>query len=253
MMKLVLLLLLIQYCYCFDISSPLLKLKSINELSILRGKSIGDITTEKGIDAINNGLQGVQRIQLQLDRSDGRPASITIGNIANKYNILISSVLRTVLEDEEKKNIWLSILGPLEYVGFRINDMIKQDQVSILDLKILILKMKRMLLDISSNDEDPLYNNKDISSSEEMKNLSVLLARIALRYSFFYDKLNEQVSSPLGIQILCDDMLLTTDIMELILSLDFDIAYSTNLQASSIDIRKQDVCDWKVKNVKQAP
>jgi hypothetical protein len=230
-----------------------LRLKSLNELSIQRGLSTGTIITEKGDAAITNGLQQVQRLQLQLDRSDGRPASITIGNIASKYSMLISSCLRTVIEDDEKK-AWLAVLGPLDYVGYRVHELIKQDDNYIVDYSLMITKMKRILLDISSNEEDPLLNNKDAASAEEIKDLAILLSRIVLRYGLYFDQLHDG-SKPLGIKILCDDQLLSVSIVGAILSLDFEIPYTINTSTaiSCIDISLQDINIWKQRNIKQCP
>ena len=228
------------------LSSSLLRLKSINDLSIIRGKTDGLLPSiNKGNDAIQHGLQVVQRLQLQLDRSDGRPASITIGNIASKYSMLISSVLRTVIEDKDTK-LWTTVLGPLEYVGFRIKEMIQQENSNyVIDFPLLIKKMKKILLDISSNDEDPMLNKKDDISADEIKNLSVLLSQVALRYALNYDQLQEG-SQKLGIKIMCDDQLLPIDLIEAVLSLDFDIPYRT--EQSIIDINLQDICTWRERN-----
>lgn len=241
----IVLIFIIQSCITMKLSSSLLRLKSINDLSIIRGKIDGEITINKGSDAIQNGLQVVQRLQLQLDRSDGRPASISIGNIASKYSMLISSVLRTVIEDRDTK-LWTTVLGPLEYVGFRIKEMIKQENTNyVIDFPLLITKMKKILLDISSNDEDPLLNSKDNISAEEIKNLSVLLTQVALRYALNYDLLQEG-SQKLDIKIVCDDQLIPIDVVEAILSLDFDIPY--RIEQSSIDINLQDICIWREQN-----
>ena len=230
-------------------SSSLLRLKSINDLAISRGICTGTILSDKGDEAIKIGLQQVQRLQLQLDRSDGRPASITVGSIANKYSMLISSCLRPVIEDDE--NAWLAALGPLEYVGFRIHDFIKEEEdVYIVDYSLMVTKMKRILLDISSNEEDPMHNKKDDKSAEDIKDLSINLARIVLRYAFYIEKLHSKPS--LGITIVCDEKLLSTEIMETILSLDFYIPYTIYTSSSLlIDIKLHDIEQWKSRTTEE--
>lgn len=245
----IIIVLLLSYYYCNCLSPSLLKIKNLKELAIIRNQiELNEneiILCEKGLNAIQNGLNGVQRIQLQLDRSDGRPASITTGFIANKYSMLISSSLRTELEDNDKKS-WLAVLGPLEYVGFKMKDIIKIDNNYILDSSLMIKKMKQILLDITSLDEDPLINKKDEVSAEDIRNLSVLLSRIAIRYTLI-DQFEE--SKNLDMKIIYND-LLTSEIIEAILSLDIQIPYILNQSSSSsIDLKYQDILNWKKNNI----
>jgi len=235
-----------QYIYC--LSPSLLKIKSLKELAIIRKiieSNDNDLISEKGFNAVQNGLSAVQRIQLQLDRSDGRPASITTGFIANKYSMLISSCLRTQIEDNDKKT-WLAVLGPLEYVGFRMKDIIKSENSYILDSPLMITKMKQILLDITSSDEDPIMNKKDEASAEEIRNLSVLLARCALRYTIYIDQFEES-KKQLDIKMIYNDFL-TSEIFEAILTLDFKIPYIINQSSSTINIKYQDISNWKENN-----
>jgi len=235
-----------QYIYC--LSPSLLKIKSLKELAIIRKiieSNENDLISEKGFNAIQNGLSAVQRIQLQLDRSDGRPASITTGFIANKYSMLISSCLRTQIEDNDKKT-WLAVLGPLEYVGFRMKDIIKSENSYILDSPLMITKMKQILLDITSSDEDPIMNKKDEASAEEIRNLSVLLARCALRYTIYIDQFEES-KKQLDIKMIYNDFL-TSEIFEAILTLDLKIPYIINQSSSTINIKYQDISNWKENN-----
>ena len=128
----------------------------------------------------------------------------------------------------------------------RIKEMIKQENTNyVIDFPLLITKMKKILLDISSIDEDPMLNNKDNISAEEIKNFSVLLTQVAIRYALNYDLLQEG-SQKLDIKIVCDDQLITIDVVEAILSLDFDIPY--RIEQSSIDINLQDICTWREQN-----
>ena len=244
---LLIILLLCNFQYCSSLSPSLLKIKSLKELAIIR-KTIeynqDELLSEKGSNAIQNGLAGVQRIQLQLDRSDGRPASITTGFIANKYSMLISSSLRTEIENYDKKS-WLAVLGPLEYVGYKMRDVITIDDSCILDFPLMISKMKQILLDITSSDEDPIVNKKDENSAQEIINLTTLLARIALRYTINIDQFEES-KKHLDLKMIYND-LLTSEIIEAILSLDFKIPYVINQSSSTVEVKYQDISNWKEK------
>jgi hypothetical protein len=72
----------------------------------------------KGRSKVEQSIQIIQRLQLQLDRSDGRP-DFTPDVLAEKYYDFLSTCLRT------EGAAWTATLGPMEYVGLRMKDCIQ--------------------------------------------------------------------------------------------------------------------------------
>merc|ERR1711916_99460 len=90
------------------------------------------------------------RLQLQLDRSDGR-TDITPEMISNIYFDFMSTCLRT------EGGAWVAPLGPLQYVGFFLENFIRVEETRrSIDVAAIADRMGQVLIDAPSLSDESL-------------------------------------------------------------------------------------------------
>ncbi|KAJ1399594.1 hypothetical protein B484DRAFT_458303 [Ochromonadaceae sp. CCMP2298] len=150
-----------------------------------------------GREAVGESIATIQRLMLQLDRSDGRP-DIKPDLLALKFNNFLGTCLRT------EGAAWTAALGPLEYVGVRmdqhVSDVDLGDQrIRIIDTTSLCTSMCKCLIDLDLDAPDSV---KKIAAmdDEQLRNvldLSMALTRLALRYAISKEQLeSHEVEAP---------------------------------------------------------
>lgn len=146
------------------------------------------MTSQKGRDSIDTLVKGIQRLQLQLDRSDGR-SDITSDIIADKYYSFLSTCLRT------EGGAWVAPLGPLQYVGYFIDkyvDTTGSAERRVIDVSGLISRMNQVLIDLPSDEAGQRIIAADASKQAHIQDLVISLIRLAVRFSIFKEILEGQ-------------------------------------------------------------
>lgn len=145
------------------------------------------IEEKKGRPCVEDGIKKVQRLQLQLDRSDGR-TDITPDKISDTYYTLLSICLRT------EGGAWVAPLGPLQYVGFLIENFISVDGASrTIDVSALAMRMGQVLIDAPSpgdtSSPEATRLMEDIGAKLAVQDCLICLLRIAVRFAALKEQL----------------------------------------------------------------
>ena len=149
------------------------------------------IEGQRGRPCVEEGIKKVQRLQLQLDRSDGR-SDITPEMISNIYYDLMSTCLRT------EGGAWVAPLGPLQYVGFVMDNFITiADETSrIIDVDTLSKRMGQVLIDAPSpSDTSPDAQatitrlTEDIEAKTALQDFLLSLLRTTVRFAALREQL----------------------------------------------------------------
>ena len=117
--------LLVMACVCWC-STALLGLQELRWRRLgtePEGELVATWKQSSGRDAVGEGIKATQRLQLQLDRSDGR-SDLTSDHVADKYCSFLSTCLRT------EGGAWTVPLGPLDYVGFKMQNHLSVDSAA---------------------------------------------------------------------------------------------------------------------------
>ena len=162
----------------------------------------------EGRAAVGDQIKAIQRLQLQLDRSDAR-TDLTSDLVADKYFQFLSTCLRT------PGGAWTAGLGPMEYVGLDIKQHIswssvtRQPPTRILSLPSLLGKMCSCLIDVPSDSSKIPAALRVEAASNKLQDLSLALTRVACRYALLKEQLEEgksaEVAFALAVEIPGDD------------------------------------------------
>jgi len=136
------------------------------------------MASQKGRESIDALVKSIQRLQLQLDRSDGR-SDITSDVIADKYYEFLSACLRT------EGGAWVVPFGPLQYVGYFIDKYVDTSSTArrVIDVGGLITRMNQVLIDA---------DDKTNKACLHVQDLTISLVRLAVRFSIFKEILEGQ-------------------------------------------------------------
>ena len=181
------------------LSNPELKLQTVIDLIALGEKGQYDVEDEailnlveskldvKGRTQVENAIKNIQRLQLQLDRSDGRP-DFTPDVLASKYYDFISTCLRT------GGGAWTATLGPMEYIGLKMqNHVTSADAIRTVDVVKLSESMGKVLIDLpSGNNAIEKAALARLSGGDAQRNIWDLGAIIAYLH-FIYLSFNETI------------------------------------------------------------
>jgi hypothetical protein len=180
---LVLLLGLLTPNYC------LVQLRGLQELKWRREGSVSNADPQwllSGREAVGEGVKATQRLQLQLDRSDGR-SDMTSDLVAEKYCNFISICLRS------EGGAWTVPLGPLEYVGFKMQKHISAEvgkEMRVINLDSMFKQMSSCLIDFPTDPAkvSPIFR-VDGEPKRKTLDLSLALVRLACRCALLSDQL----------------------------------------------------------------
>jgi len=171
-------------------------LHTLTELR-LRGKVIApesvsaDLLTsfgEQGRTAVSDRIKAIQRLQLQLDRSDGR-SDMTSDLVADKYLSFLSTCLRT------EGGAWTATLGPMEYVGLQISRHVswssaqRRPPTRIINLPALLIDMGNCLIDLPSDSTKVPAPLRLEAAQRRLQDLSLALTRVVCRYALLQEQL----------------------------------------------------------------
>jgi hypothetical protein len=145
--------------------------------------------TSIGRDSVQASLKSIQRLMLQMDRSDGRP-DLPSGLLASKHYDFVSTCLRS------KGGAWTAVLGPMEYVGLRVADHVVDREVGgqvirIVKVASLCAAMSACLLDLDLKEADSSNRALKLSSDNvaNILDLGLALTRVAIRYAILKEDL----------------------------------------------------------------
>lgn len=137
----------------------------------------------KGRSNVEDSIKKVQRLQLQLDRSDGR-TDITPDMISNTYYDLISTCLRT------EGGAWVAPLGPLQYVGFLMDNFISVEGASrTVDVGSLASRMGQVLIDADTSSPETTRLLDDVVAKAAVQDCLICLLRTAVRFAALKEQL----------------------------------------------------------------
>lgn len=151
--------------------------------------------TSIGRESVQTALKSIQRLMLQLDRSDGRP-DFSPGLLASRYYDFVGTCLRS------KGGAWTAVLGPLEYVGLRIGDHVVDLQISgetirMVNVVSLCAAMSACLLDLNLKEADAANRALKLSGDNVVNilDLGLALTRVAVRYAILKEDLTSHEST----------------------------------------------------------
>ena len=151
--------------------------------------------TSKGRESVQTALKSIQRLMLQLDRSDGRP-DFSPGLLASRYYEFVGTCLRS------KGGAWTAVLGPLEYVGLKIGDHVVDLQISGETIRMvyvvsLCAAMSACLLDLNLQEADTANRALKLSGDSVVNilDLGLALTRVAVRYAILKEDLTSHEST----------------------------------------------------------
>ena len=148
------------------------------------------IEEKKGRPCVDEAMKKVQRLQLQLDRSDGR-TDITPDMISNIYFDFMSTCLRT------EGGAWVAPLGPLQYVGFFLENFITVEETRrSIDVAAIADRMGQVLIDAPSLSDESLDAQatitrltEDVEAKLAIQDFLLTLLRTAVRFASLKDEL----------------------------------------------------------------
>lgn len=151
--------------------------------------------TSIGRESVQTALKTIQRLMLQLDRSDGRP-DYSPGLLASRYYDFVGTCLRS------QGGAWTAVLGPLEYVGLRIGDHVVDRQISgqtvrMVNVISLCAAMSACLLDLNLQEADAANRALKLSRDNVVNilDLGLALTRVAVRYAILKEDLTSHEST----------------------------------------------------------
>lgn len=157
-----------------------------NTVQKLRGPS------NRGRDAVQAQIQAIQRLVIQLDRSDGR-SDIGSDILAQKYYDFLCTCLRS------DGPAWTASLGPLEYIGMRLKDFITEKQVTdqvirVIDMAGICQKMGSCMLDLNVKDRSAMETLDRMTQDklQSILDLSLAMTRLSIRYAIFKEQLETE-------------------------------------------------------------
>lgn len=169
----------------------LIELKYQNRLiadSSIPSEVLQSINTNKDRQAVGDSVKSIQRLQLQLDRSDGRP-DFTSDVLAEKYFHFLSTCLRT------EGGAWTVTLGPMDYVGLKMKQHISKSSTPkpcrTINLKTLYDQMSSCLIDLPTDRSKISPSLLLPDPQARIVDLSLTLTRIACRCALLSDQLEE--------------------------------------------------------------
>lgn len=151
------------------------------------------VEASSGRSCVEENMKKVQRLQLQLDRSDGR-SDITPGMIATTYFEFLSTCLRT------EGGAWVAPLGPLQYVGFVIDQHISvHEEERVVNVETMAERMGRVLIDLPADNDSSPEAKKTHAALDDGKLQQVViqdclicLVRTAVRFAIYKETLEGQ-------------------------------------------------------------
>jgi hypothetical protein len=129
-------------------SSSTMQMELDEEMSNLHAEIVAPfVEASNGRNSVEENMKKVQRMQLQLDRSDGR-SDITSDVIATSYYELLSTCLRT------EGGAWVAPLGLLQYVGFMIDKYVSVNgKERTIDVEAIARRMGQVLIDLPEGED----------------------------------------------------------------------------------------------------
>jgi len=149
---------------------------------------------------VEEGLKQIQRLQLQLDRSDGRP-DFTADKLADRYyNELIAVCLRA------KGPAWTATLSPCEYVGLNLRSFVSIQQGANqrqVDVPSLCSRIGKCLIDMPTEKAAIDQLQQKAPAVTSIRDLFLALTRVAIRCAILGDQLdgNALPSTPFALSI----------------------------------------------------
>ena len=143
---------------------------------------------EQGRSAVGEQIKSIQRLQLQLDRSDGR-SDLTSDLVADKYLRFLSVCLRT------EGGAWAATLGPMEYVGLQITRHVSWSSAQhrpptrTINLPALLTDMGNCLIDLPSDSSKVPALLRLEAAQRRLQDLSLSLTRVACRSALLQEQL----------------------------------------------------------------
>lgn len=151
--------------------------------------------TSIGRESVQTALKNIQRLMLQMDRSDGRP-DYSPGMLASRYYDFVGTCLRS------QGGAWTAVLGPLEYVGLKIGDHVIDREISgqtirMVNVVSLCAGMSACLLDLNLQEADAANRALKLSrdSVVNVLDLGLALTRVAVRYAILKEDLTSHEST----------------------------------------------------------
>lgn len=220
----------------------------------------------KGREAVAEAGKAIQRLQLMLDRSDGRP-DMTSDMLAEKYSAFLSTCLRT------PGGAWTASLGPMDYVGVKLDQHVttttttgagagagaKQRPgsggavVKELDLKSLFRQMASCLIDLDVSAPVPAALQAE-EAHRKVLDLSLAMVRVATRYAILADQLvvpgSDQPVDPFSFRLMTrGDVgayeMLSLDALRTTMRLDFKFHTDVSSDGMSLEVKSKDVQTWR--------
>jgi len=183
--------------------------------------------TSIGRESVQTSLKSIQRLMLQMDRSDGRP-DLSPGLLASRYYDFVGTCLRS------KGGAWTAVLGPLEYVGMRVGDHVVDRQISgqairIVNVVSLCASMSACLLDLNLQESDAATRALKLSGDNivNILDLGLALTRVAVRYAILKEDLTSHERAGISDEIGGTDVE-TFSSLELCTSLDDGLSLSSS-------------------------
>jgi hypothetical protein len=157
-------------------------------------KELIKIREIKDRSAVESSVNSIQRLILQLDRSDGRP-DFTADVLASKYYNFVSTCLRC------GGTAWTAVLGPMDYIGLKFKDFVTDIEVGgeifrIIKIADFCIAISRILLDVNLKEDksvDTLLKFSSETKFSSIIDLSYALIRIIIRYAIFKENFDNHV------------------------------------------------------------
>lgn len=148
----------------------------------------------RGREAVQSATQTIQRLIIQLDRSDGR-SDMTSEVLANKFYDFLSTCLRS------DGLGWTAALGPMEYIGMKLTNYVTEvsvndERIRVVDVAGICNKMCTCMIDLDLNEASSITKISKFTqqNKECVLDLSLSLTRLALRYALYKDQLESHTS-----------------------------------------------------------
>ena len=214
-----------------------------------------DSIKSRGRDAVGEAIKSTQRLQLMLDRSDGRP-DLTPDLLAEKYSAFLSTCLRT------PGGAWTATIGPMDYVGVKLKQHISHISIRapgttgadtecrVIDLKTLLAQMSSCLIDLRDESPVPAALQEE-DAHRKILDLSLAVVRVATRYAMLSDQLDGSPEpAAFGLRLLTRGdvgsyLMLPVDALKRTMQLDLSFPEpAVTMDGTALEIRAPDVLKW---------